>query len=1488
MNPFLKPVKAAMRLLFINKFWSASLIVLLAGAGTFVAFSQTTPPNIKAITLSQDPLYTSVAADKPTLTLALSTENAINTLLHRGRVYDVGTEYLGYFDAESCYIYNNSPTEVAATDPKYSDYKRFDRIGPAAGRKCNPLYGSLDGFSGNFMNFATTSSIDIVRMAFTGGDRWLDSDNDLTVLQRGFMPCYFWTLTRFGPYREGGKSLPKDGGNYLGAVPQAMRLAAKNFLSNDPNASPDAGSDIVVGNTENKIFFAVSTNPTTIIDWTGGIPDADMPAYVPPERGAAPRGCGASDYTQFYYLSSSYPRMDVYGNALETPPSRYGSGLSGTDRFFYTRVRVCLSQNGVLQDTRDYSFCTQQPNGYYKPTGSIQKYGEQARLAIFGYLLDDKNYGGTQGYRYGGVLRAAMKYVGAKTFDSQGIDNTPDGGNPKKEWDPNTGVFYPNPDGATLATDGVTNSGVINYLNKFGRTNNNQNYNEPGIYKSYDLVGELYNEALRYLQGFSAPNPLAIHGVFPYSTARYGNNNSYDKLSGFPAARTWIDPYGAPRSKTDDYSCVKANILTVGDIQSYEGAGLWARAPSTPQNLPDFKYWQGVTENFEKKGSGSSSVWPYPPLPTTYVDGQSQTQVISNPDNPFNDSPLMNNRGGDPNYVGQAYWARSQDIRGTGWSAELEKQRPGLRVRSFFADVNVGDQSTVTASGTATTDVFRRKQNPFFRAAKYGGYEADDSNPLNLPYNKFGNPFKNQDGTNNNNVWQDPANPGEAKTYLLTNEAKKTISGIDNMFSTAIGRVASNSFAKGTVSNKTVSADGLVYQAKFDTANWTGDVQATALTLTGTSTVSISTTPTWTVAAQLAARPASSPRNIVIGRIGTGSPPAPVASDFTWASLETVMKTHLKKLTPSSTADSDATGEDRVKYLKGDRSKEGATFRTRTQVLGDIVNSGIVYSGTPTLNITPSTDAYKSFSASNSGRTAAIFVGANDGMLHAFNATNGNELFGYIPSWMGPKLAALTASTYTSNPQAYVDATPAVAEAQVGAAGTAADWKTVLVGGTGAGGPGVYALDVTNPAAFDASKVLWEFTKRDDADMGYVVGSPKIIKVRTSAAGTVPATYRWFAVVASGVNNHLRYTDSFGSYFSTTGKPALFFLALDKPAGTAWTSVGASPNYYKLSVPMDTALSANNATGNAPGLINFQAILGPVGELAQIYMGDLHGKVWKLDFTTLATSTWTFDALSYYKYNAEAYPMYIAKTAGGAVQPISMAPLVVSAATSGGRRTAYVAFGTGKFLEQSDTRSTVQNSFYTLYDDGTTSATGGSEIPSRGRLMAGTATTSGALSTVSVPSFKWGRPTADTDTATRAGWYLDFPSTTAKSIASASIIGDKLLFGSLNPATTVVAGSCRGGGGGSGTTYNVNIDAGNGTFAESDVGLLGEAFTLETSTASSSSGTGRRTKNVTQLRVNMGSNGARVDEASKATITTVSGRLNWRHVNNYQDLKNPQ
>lgn len=1411
MNLFSKPIKAALRWPFLNKFWSALLIVLLAGTGTFVAFSQSGPPNIKPIALSQDPLYGAVVVDKPTLTLALSVEVPTVGALYLDTVYDVTKEYLGYWNANSCYNYNNTPSEGSA------DYKRFDlKPGIAEGHRCT---GSMDGFSGNFLNFAASSAIDMLRLALSGGDRLIDtgsSTDSLTILQRAVLPnggtdeygdlgCFFNNKFNFPA-----KSIPNDDGNYLGAVPEAMRTAATALKP---------GASIVINNTLNQIFFGVS-----------GV------------NGVSAESPGTYDKTQCN--TTTIAKYTLATN----------SGLVGTDGFFYARVQVCdADASKVLKDVRDYSFCSRQPNGFYKPTGSIQKYSDQMRLAAFGYLMDrrfDLEPRRNASYRYGGVLRAPMKYVGAKTFDTKGIDNTPTGGNPKREWNANTGVFIANPDGDTTQNPPI--SGVINYLNKFGRTGSIQ-----GRYKSADPVGELYGEALRYLQGLG-PTTDAISDV----TA-----SMYD---GFPVFTTWTeDPYGGDRSKDSNYSCLKVNIAVVGDVNTwdYNNSPLSGNRPGREsENLPNFKSFEGWMKfGFERANPAYS-----------YVDGQGVTRYTVNPFTANNEDLTAKTAGFTSILTGQAWWARSHDIRGTTWTQQPTLQRPGLRAKSFFFDVNEGGESTKVAGGDDVmtngkkTNFYRKYKNQFFRASKYGGYQSDPGNAFGEAYNTFGNPFKRDDGTNDNNVWQDPANPGESSTYYLASDARATLRAFDSIFRSAV--TVSRSIAKSAVSNKTLSPSGsLIYQGVFDSFDWNGDVLAIPLTLTGTSTVSIGSTPTWTAASQLSARSEAS-RNIVIGRTGTAVIPA--ASNFTWASLDDGMKAHLNKLTPSSTAD--ALGEDRVKYLRGDTSKEGAPFRARSKVLGDIVNSGIVYSGTPTLNITPSTAAYQSFYDSNKNRTAAIFVGANDGMLHAFNAATGNELFGYIPSWMGPKLAALTDASYNTNHKAYVDATPAVAEAQVGT-----DWKTVLVGGTGAGGPGVYALDVTNPAAFSASKVLWEFTKNDDPDMGYVVGSPKIMKVRTSASGA-PATYKWFAVVASGVNNYLPYPDASGTY-STTGNPALFFLDLNKSAGASWAS---GTNYYKLSVPFDTTLSANNATG----LINFQAILGPVGELAQIYMGDLHGNVWKLDFTTRDISTSSFYLLSYYKYNNAAYPMYIAKTAADAVQPITVAPLVASAPPGGGLRTSYIAFGTGKYLEASDKTSTAQNSFYTLYDDGTPSATaGGASIPGRGRLITGTVTTGTVTSTVSVPSFKWGRPDRDSDASKRSGWYFDYASNREKSISGVKIVGDQLFFGSLITPAPETSGSCAAGGGG-GNDYEVNIDRGNGTSRASAVGLFGEVLAFDIPSAkvvTVSTSTGRRMTTVTTTNVKVGAKGVQVSSTPTST-TFVSGRLSWRQINNYQDLKNAQ
>ena len=1459
----------------VVKYWLPIGGALIAATSAWLAIGQPSPPAIQPLGLSPDPLFAAVTGDKPVIALALSVEFPTVGAQYRDGTYDVAKEYLGYYDAESCYSYVNAPTELSAYVSTYSDYKRFDRIGAAAGRKCT---GTVDGFSGNFLNFASSSSIDMLRLALSGGDRLIDTGSasaSMTILQRAVLPngnpspSCFWNTTNNFP----AKNIPRDGGNYLGAIPSAMRMSG--------NA---ANANIFIANTLNQIFFSTAQGggcnntssynlnsfallqkdtvanssaelpvdaielgpenaeyrfPGTREVWFG-VKDGGINYWkvVPANGGIACTTTNLQNPRNVAKKCFSRPYLGPW-----TPPTAQPAGTLNTDGFFYARVQVCnVNAARELQDVRDYNFCNRQPNGFYKPTGSIQKYSDQLRLAAFGYVMDQTNSSDNNTGRYGGVLRAPMKYVGAKTFDINGIDNTPNTGNANAEWDINTGVFKANPDGDTTQTKPI--SGVINYLNKFGRTGPT-----PGLYKKFDPVSEMYGESLRYLQGLQ-PTAEAVSSLGLPTGALY---------DGFPVSTTWTDPYGGARTSTSKYACLKSNIVLIGDVNSHDSNRLLNRTADLTKNLPNFSYtgggWNQIVKDFERNAT------------TSYTDGQGAVRTTGNPNTP-NSSAVTVSSGSPASIMGQAYWAHTQDIRGTNWTDEPTKQRPGLRVKSFFFDVNEG--------GRSDDATYRRTRNQFFTASKYGGFESDGDNVGAKPYNLYGNPFKRQDGTNDNKVWEDPVNPGEAGTYYLSSSARGTLNAFDNIFGRATS--SARSIAKSAVSNKNLTTAGsTIYQGAFDTTDWSGDVLSIPISVTGTSTISLGVNPNWSAATVLASI-APNLRNIVIGREGPTA--SPTATPFLWASLDTSMKVHLNKLTPSTAEDT--LGQDRASYLRGDKSKEGAPFRTRSKILGDIVNSGIVFSGTPSTNITPYTPAYSTFFNATKTRTPAVFVGANDGMMHAFNSLTGAELFGYIPSWMGRKLAALTANSYNANHQAYVDATPAVAEAQVGSSGSASDWKTVLVSGTGAGGPGVFALDVTDPTAFSASKVMWEFTKADDADMGYVTGRPKILKLRTSASGVTPATYRWFAVVASGVNNYLPYPDS-GGIFSSTGNPALFLLALDKPAGSAWTSTGGNPNYYKLIVPVEAALS----TANATGLINFEATRGNFGEVSQIYMGDLHGKIWRLDFAARATAEWSFDKLSFYKTSpTDPYPLYAAKTGAGLVQPITMAPTIVAAGNTGGLRQNYVTFGTGKYLENSDKTSITQNSFYAIFEDGTTSSpAGGAVVPGRGRLQAGTVNTT--TFAVSVPTFKWGRPLVDTNLAVRAGWYFDYAALGEKSISPSNVNGDKVVFGTVIPLAAGAAGACAPSGGG-GNVYELNVDTGIGTFSRITTGVFGEQLAFDTESATTytiSTPTGRRTKTTRQTRVNVTSGALSLAPPIETTI--ISGRLSWRQINNYQDLKNP-
>ncbi len=1438
--------------------WTAGAGLVAMALASFVVVGQSSPPTIPALALATEPLFGASTNEKPAMALALSVEFPTVGAQYRD-TYAATTEYLGYYDAEACYTYNNTPTETPRTGLTLQDYKRFDRTGAAVARKCTG-----EQFSGNFLNWASGSAMDMMRVALSGGDRYID-EVGLTILQRAILPAgdpsCFWNSSAYFPAKQLASS-----DSYAGAVPASMRTAASGqtiWVANKLNGiyfragSSSAGSCTdssgytlgssstasVIGDRTNYLSNR-TTNPAGS-EWTlcdddvctfSGVQDVlyvERTGRSGSRRYTSTTGPVANGVTcNQANLSggNSFPDGTIFCYTKPytgswTPPS---TGLN-TDGFFFSRVQVCNSSGGALQDVRDYGLCRKYPNGDFKPTGAIQKYSDQLRLAAFGYLMDQtdpKSTGSTASF--GGVLRAPMKYVGNKLFD---INGQFIGSNPKAEWNDNTGQFIENPEGNTTVSTSTNasstgySSGVINYLNKFGRTGPNF-----GRYKQYDPVGELHYETVRYLQGL-APTASAISKI-----DSAGEDSTFALRDGFPAYTSWTDPYGDGRSSTADYSCVKSNIVVVGDIYTHDGN----RFPSAnaANNVFSATEWRDVVVNFEKN------------ISSTYVDGQGVSRTTGNPNGANASVPNSNDRS---KLMGSAYWAHTHDIRGTSWTAATDKQRKGLRVKTFLFDVN--------ENGGSTTYANRSTNNQFFMASKYGGFQNDPSNLGGSPYNTYGNPFVNEKtNTNSNKVWQDvdtPARAAEASTYYLQSSARDVLKAFDDIFNRASTKAKSIAKSGANSTSIKVGTATVAYGGSFDTGDWSGDVEATEYALAADDT--FSSILKWSAAARLAAlaNPVTS-RNIVIGS-STGPVEFLPSTTFSFVTA------------------------DEVRYLRGDRSLEGSvkngtvTWRKRGALLGDVVNSGVVYSGAPSNQITDA--GYSGFYDDNKNRTPVVFAGANDGMLHAFNASTGDEVFAFIPKTMAPKLSLFTESTFTTSHQNFVDGKITVREASLGTTKTKADWKTVLLGANGGGARSVFALDVTDPTAFGASKVLWEFTSADDADLGFVIGQPQILKLRTSA--TDP-TYKWFAVVASGVNN---YTNDGSGNYSSTGKPALFLLSLDKASTASWV---LNSNYYKISLPFDATLASTRPTG----LANFTPILGSMGEVREIFMGDYHGNLWNLQFNTRGTAVWKAPAdwtlynLSPFKKSTEGYPLYIAKdgTTAANRQVIHEAPIVFSGPVVDQMETFFIFAGTGKFNEVADKSSTNISSIFAVYDNGSTVAddtTTPVAIKGRARLKAGVV--DATAKTVAVDEFVWGRPTTDIDTSKRAGWYADLPASGERVVGEIQLFGRKVIFNTQTPATAGASGGC-----GAGTTttntYIVDIVTGDGTF-NSKLGPLPPPLILENESVTAvtvSDPTGRSIRTKTYIIPDPKAAGTK----SEFTSIELTGRLSWRQINNYLDLKN--
>lgn len=463
------------------------------------------------------------------------------------------------------------------------------------------------------------------------------------------------------------------------------------------------------------------------------------------------------------------------------------------------------------------------------------------------------------------------------------------------------------------------------------------------------------------------------------------------------------------------------------------------------------------------------------------------------------------------------------------------------------------------------------------------------------------------------------------------------------------------SASSAAVSSAVLRADSLGFFAGFRSEDWSG-------TLSGFSFDS--GTEIWDAEEILAQTPPANRK--LITHNGSQGVELEFASASSLSNLSAAQQNALNA-DPTLSATQDNLGHNRLAWLHGNNNAH-ATLRNREgkdsggstvlRLLGDVINANPQFVGKTNYGFArlggTEGSSYGTFRSTSSyqNRIDALYVPANDGILHAFDSETGDELFGYIPSELllpsgsnsYARISALMQPNYTH--KYFMDGTPRVQDAYIDKDGNGTkQWRTILLGTMGTGGKTVFALDITNPGSFSpADDVLWEF---QHANLGYGVTDPQISRLEN---GT------WVAIFGNGYNG-------------TSGQSSLFVVNLETGALVEELQTGAG------------------STSNANGLASVTITSFPESDAITRYAygGDLFGNLWRFDLTGNNTSSWA------------ATKVFTAESPAGNPQPITVAPRVALNPNNNDELVA--AFGTGSFLRNGDEGDYDIQTLYAIKDD---------------------------------------------------------------------------------------------------------------------------------------------------------------------------------------------
>jgi type IV pilus assembly protein PilY1 len=676
----------------------------------------------------------------------------------------------------------------------------------------------------------------------------------------------------------------------------------------------------------------------------------------------------------------------------------------------------------------------------------------------------------------------------------------------------------------------------------------------------------------------------------------------------------------------------------------------------------------------------------------------------------------------------------------------LTDLRPAGSIGALGTDV--GTDNNVPSSGTGNEDDKVRHQHmttftmglglsgtlnyvPTYKTGA-GDFAALRNGTLNWPAPSADNPTALDD------LWHAAVN-GRGQ-FFSARDPDTVVDSLSSALAGVNARVASAA-AAATSNLEPVAGDNFAYTASYKTLEWIGELEAKEIDLV---TGNVGTTPVWSARAKLDNKTGDACDNRVIKLFRAGATSNLV--DFTWntqacnssklptgaastglnaseqaffsstqVALFSQYPDMTNGITPLLSVNQRGLAADAnmVNFLRGHRGREGfitntqQLYRTRTAVLGDIVNAQPVFAKAPFADYQDT--GYAAFKTANANRTPMVYVAANDGMLHAFYAgTNttdplgGEERWAFIPTMVLPNLYKLGDNSYGTLHTYSVDGTPTIADVYDSVNSV---WKTILVGGLNAGGRGYYALDVTDPGN---PKGLWEFkhnttclspvtNQTSDCHLGNSYGNPQVGKL---------ADGRWVVFVTSGYNNvnsPAATGDGIGYLYVLNALTGQIIYKISTSTGSATTPSGLGKlNTFVL----DTTL--NNT-------------------VLQLYGVDLLGNVWRFEVNGAQTATRLTTVVD----------------ASNNPQAITTKPEL---AEFGSPPVGHVFVATGKYIGASDLSSTQTQTVWAIKDTGSYPvATPRSSLSRLAITNAGNGT-SRSIACV-------------TNCTTNGGWFVDLPDT---------------------------------------------------------------------------------------------------------------------------------